>query len=150
MQPDDLIAILGTASGYQTRGVRIDSGVVSSDAELEDLVASMEAQAASGWIARQSGVEDRPGPSRTDLGSILEAELGNDAQTLQIRHIGYGWGWTRLVETQDNGMLIDEVELAATGGRSALYRRYWTLPDSGAAEVTACRLISVRALGEAA
>ncbi|MBD1206741.1 MAG: hypothetical protein H9533_21780 [Rhodobacteraceae bacterium] len=148
MQPDDLIAILGIASGYRKGAVRIDSGTASSNAEIEDLVAEMYGQSASGWIARQSGIEDRPGPLRADLGSILEAELGTAAETLQLRRIGDGWGWTRLVETGDGGMLVDEVELAAVGGRSALYRRYWALPDTGAAEVTTCRLISVRTLGE--
>jgi hypothetical protein len=106
--------------------------------EIEAKIKSLTYTA--GWIARQSGVVVLPDPDDGSLGAVLEAELGSDAVSLQIRRVGAEWVWTQLTEV-DGDMLCEDVTLVTVQIKAALYRRYWTLGDEGAAEVVACRLV---------
>lgn len=100
---------------------------------------------ASGWIARQSKViSATSGIGMVDeltQGAILEAELTLGSRTLQIRRIAGTWTLTVIEETGGDTYLADDRLVATVKLGVARYRRYWTLPDDGAVDVVACRLI---------
>lgn len=97
---------------------------------------------ATGWIARQSGVVVRPDQADNPaLGDLVEAELTDGLQTFQVRRLPGCWIVTAMIEGAGTVHLTDEIVVVMTNGRAARYRRYWSLPDDGATEVVACRLI---------
>jgi hypothetical protein len=147
MQPETLKSILNKLPGhhgYTRSSFRIESGRFGSVYEVEDMISAGTWAGASGWIARQSGVVMRP--EMTDapgFGAVIEAELGTPEASLQMRRLTGGWVWTRIDEVAGGAQLSDDIVLVTTGSRTARYRRYWTLPDDGAAEIIACRLVGI-------
>lgn len=100
--------------------------------------------AAGGWIARESGVtsaaSDIAHKDDTSQGRILEAELFLKGKSLQIRRVAGRW---LLVEMQEKGgepCLSDERRVVTVNHGIAVYRRYWSMAEDGAADVVACRL----------
>ena len=126
---------------FKPCGVSLQTGTFSQSQvpELEAKIAAFPATA--GWIARQSGVVVLPDADERSLGIVLEAELGSTTASLQIRRVSAEWVWTLLTETAGEGLAEDVVLVTTVKDRGALYRRYWSLPESGAVEVTACRLV---------
>ena len=142
MKPDDLTVLLGDAQSDFSKVSCAVTGSRKTAAELDALLASAPWDKASGWIARQSRVIFRPhDQDDTTQGAVLEAELGTDTSSLQIRRLEGGWVVTLIEEGTGDDMLADEVHLVTTFAKVARYRRYWALPDDGAAEITACRLV---------
>jgi len=151
MSPSDTLSKLAQVDqqhGFTHRSVRLSSATHASAAEVEDALRSWAG--AAGWIARQSAVLTLAGARVAELdttpssGAVLECELGTASETLQLRRLGAGWVWTRLLEIPGGDMLSDDVVLVTTTqGKAARYRRYWTLPACGAAEITACRLVGL-------
>ncbi|WP_428697117.1 hypothetical protein [Stappia sp.] len=151
MQPDDILACLPDDHGFTRLSVTISAKETTHQKDIEDLVRTWAGKGASGWIARQSGVVFPPGADNPALGAVLEAELGTRDASLQIRRIGAGWVWTTFEETAAGAGVCDDVVLVtaplekadAAGPRASRYRRYWRLPDNGAAEIFACRLVGL-------
>lgn len=151
MRPDDILACLPDDHGFSRKSVKVSGAETKRQEEIEDLVRSWAGKGASGWIARQSGVVFPPGADDPALGAVLEAELGTGEASLQIRRIGAGWACTTLEETAVGAHVCDDVVLVTTplekadtaGPKAARYRRYWRLPDGGAAEIIACRLVGL-------
>lgn len=119
-------------------------GVTKSPASPEAEISGTWREA-GGWIARQSkvisatssiGEVDEPAQ-----GAILEAELTLGPRTLQIRRIAGNWILTIIEEADGDTHLADDRLVATVKHGAARYRRYWTLPDDGAVDVIACRLI---------
>lgn len=151
MRPDDILACLPDDHGFSRKSVEVSGRETKRQEEIEELVRTWAGKGASGWIARQSGVVFPPGADDPALGAVLEAELGTGEASLQIRRIGAGWAWTTFEEEEAGAHVCDDVVLVtmplatgdAAGPRAARYRRYWCLPDSGAAEIFACRLVGL-------
>lgn len=144
--PEEILEILGKVSddhGFAHLSVNIELVLTNLNTpdDVQDLLQRSEWASAVGWIARQSGVIIRPDADDTSLGAVLEAELGNAAASLQVRRLEGRWVATRIEETLAGDMLADDVVLVTTHGKAARYRRYWKLPESGAAEIVACRLV---------
>lgn len=154
MQPKALTAMLdalpGRSAGWHGfRNLSVDVGkneqVVTNKAEVEALVAGWTD--ATGWIARESGVRVLPvADDDPALGAVLGAELGRPGSSLRLRRLGAGWVWTQYDEIEGGTMLADDVVLVTTHEMGARYRRYWILPDNGAAEIGWCRLVGLEDL----
>lgn len=154
MRPEDILACLPDDHGFSRKSVTVSGKETRHLEDVEELVRTWAGKGASGWIARQSGVVFPPGADDPGLGAVLEAELGTGEASLQIRRIGAGWAWTTFeeeAEEEAGAHVCDDVVLVTTpletadtaGPRAARYRRYWRLPDSGAAEIFACRLVGL-------
>jgi hypothetical protein len=148
MQPDDVLDLLASGHGFAKTHLSIVTctAPVAESAEIERLIA--EFPNTQGWIARQSGVVMKPGADPEELGAVLEAEIGNATKTLQVRRLGAEWVWTCLIENGKDGFLClaQDQCLVTTENKSARYRRYWALPENGAVEVVACRLVGLEEL----
>lgn len=101
----------------------------------------------TGWIARQSGVCEIVDGQGDDpvLGWPVSAEIVESPKnkSYQIHRMTNGWHITTIteVETEEATHLAETVKHVAKGKRIAVYRRYWSLPDDGASEVIAWRLL---------
>lgn len=155
MRPDDILACLPDDHGFSRKSVKVSGKETKRQEEIEELVRTWAGKGASGWIARQSDVVFLPGADNRALGAVLEAELGTGKASLQIRRIGAGWACTTFeeeeAEEEAGAHVCDDVVLVTTPlekadtarPKAARYRRYWCLPDGGAAEIFACRLVGL-------
>ena len=132
--------------GFRATGLKREMTKSTKPPELQ----STEWATAGGWIARESkvisaqkdiGKVDDPGQ-----GALLDAELCLGSKTLQIRRLPGLWLLTVITETEGDGYLADDRLIMTLTHGAARYRRYWTIPDDGAAEVIACRLTGFEAI----
>ena len=118
---------------------------------LEALEAKITKWKGTGWIARQSGVctlFDGDGDDH-GLGQPVSAELVETPKvTHQVRRVADGWNITTITEQEGNSHLAETVKHVAKDNHVAVYLRYWSLPDDGAAEVVARRLIELSEISQ--
>lgn len=111
--------------------------------DAEELERKISDWGGTGWIARQSGVcviSDGVGDNPS-LGLPISAEIViSTTCTHQIRCVQGGWNITTVAENNGETHLAETIKHIAQEGRIAIYRRYWSLPEDGAAEVVAWRL----------
>lgn len=109
----------------------------------KELETKISAWGGTGWIARQSGVcviGDGVGDDPS-LGLPISAEIVTSTTcTRQIRCVQGGWNITTVADKAGETHLAETIKHIAQEGRIAVYRRYWSLPEDGAAEVVAWRL----------
>ncbi len=150
MTPEEILEALGDGHGYGQTRVEVTHEVITDEAKLEKLLDDW--REAEGWIARQSGVDvyrtgvPRQGPA---LGAVVAAELARGAQSLALTRRTDGWNVTILTE-EDTGepCLFDETTHLTVHHGAIRYRRYWCLPDDGAAEVFAWRILGFEEVKE--
>ena len=132
--------------GFRATGLKSDVTKRSEPPELQNTAWA----AAGGWIARESKVisalKDIGKVDESNQGIILEAELFLGPKTLQIRRLPGLWLWTVIEETDGDDILADDRLIVTLKHGAARYRRYWTIPLEGDAEVIACRLTGFEAM----
>lgn len=156
MQPDDLIPVLDSVFGgvdghaYHSTTLRIAApNLIKSSEEIETLVEGLKSHV--GWIARQSGVEVWGNHERDDatgLGEILAAELGNEDHTVQIRRQPGAWVVTEYHEGTGTAHVAEDISHITVRHGTLRYRRYWSLPEDGASEPIAARLIRIEGVSK--
>lgn len=151
MQPDNLIIALNNVFAgkhshtYSVANVRIAGPVsIKTTEDIETLLASFGSHV--GWIARQSGVEVWRLEGREDagdLGDILAAELGSDDHSVQIRRQPGAWVVTEFREGEGDTHIAEDISHITVRHGVLKYRRYWSLPEDGASEPVAARLVGI-------
>lgn len=143
MNFDDLLAALnrvGPTDKYLKTNLDVASKEFTEHNTLETFLGDWSQ--AQGWIARQSGVDVfRDGQTQIGAknGWILSGELARENQSLQIRRLMDKWVVTTLSEDEGEACLFDIVLQTTVRDGIATYRRYWHLPNDGAAHVFAWR-----------
>ncbi len=144
MKPEDILKSLGgavDAGVYRATAVEVTHEDYTSAVEVNTRILRDWA-GAEGWIARQSKVfilpREADGPTE---GAVLEAELTLGTKTMQLRRLTGKWRATLITEGVGEPCLADDLRVVTVGQGVAIYRRFWVLPDDGAAEVTACRFV---------
>ncbi len=151
MKPETLTNALDAIEkdhGFAPARLAVTPTTIVDAAALDRL---LQSEVGTGWIARQStvsmitgGIGDAPSE-----GGVVSAELAISPQaTVQLRRASGGWHVTTLREGEGETRLADTVRHVALGGQIAVYRRYWSLPDDGATEVVAWRLLGFEEIGK--
>ena len=145
MKPDDILSSLANCapdSKYGQTCIQITLEVLRTSDELEALLAACEDS--EGWIARQSGVDvfhDGAVREGKALGQVISGELVKGDKSLQIRRLPDRWIATILEENTGQTCLFDVVKHLTVRHGTAVYHRFWSLPDDGATEVTGWRFV---------
>ena len=135
--------------GYEATKIEVRRLALIADAKtLTELLDGWKT--ASGWVARQSGVEVWPLSEPSDaLGDVVEAELTVENETIQVRRTAAGWMATLLTQGDGDDCLSEEVCHVTVGNGAAKYLRYWSLLDDGACEIIAWRFAGFEGMTDA-
>ncbi|MBL3587407.1 hypothetical protein JMM61_18830 [Rhodovulum sulfidophilum] len=137
-------ALKGLVQVNGLAAVDLDVPLLEHLSDPTDVEARIASWTGTGWIARQSGVRTIVSGAGDDtaLGQPVSAEIVDaSGVSRQLRRVVDGWNITTVKETAGTSHLAETVRHVALDHRIVVYRRYWSLPDDGAAEVVAWRFV---------